>query len=137
MNDPELRAGDADRDRTITELREAYAEGRLTADEFSDRLTKAQAARTFGELAALTADLPPLSRAQAEVARAEVGSRRKGLRQAWGAWLGVAILVNVIWGATWITDPGPAPYYWPIWVWGPWGAAMLLGQLTGKSNSSG
>lgn len=137
MNDPELRAGDADRDRTIAELREAYAEGRLTGDEFADRLTGAQSAKTFGELAALTADLPPVTPGEAAVARADVQARRKGLRQAWGAWLGVGILVNVIWAATWITDPGPAPYYWPIWVWGPWGAAMLLAQLTGKANQSG
>lgn len=136
-SNPELRAGDADRDRTIAELREAYAEGRLTADEFADRLTRAQAARTFGDLELLTRDLPPLTAASTEKAVVASAERTRGLRQAWGAWLGVGILVNVIWGATWITNPGDAPYYWPIWVWGPWGAAMLLAQLTGKAGSRG
>ena len=55
---PALRAGDADRDRTIARLREAYAEGRLTNEEFQQRLDRAQQSRTFGELAALVADLP-------------------------------------------------------------------------------
>jgi hypothetical protein len=58
---PGMRASDADRDQVIDVLREAVGDGRLTADEFEERLTAAMASRTFGELAALTADLvaPP------------------------------------------------------------------------------
>src|SRR5215472_15072942 len=54
---PDLRASDADRDRVIDVLRAATADGRLTADEFSERMEAALASRTFRELAPLTADL--------------------------------------------------------------------------------
>jgi len=54
---PDLRASDADRDRVIDVLRAATADGRLTADEFSERMQAALASRTFRELAPLTADL--------------------------------------------------------------------------------
>jgi hypothetical protein len=53
-----MRASDADRDRVLDVLREAAAEGRLTPDELDERMGAALAARTLGELAALTADLP-------------------------------------------------------------------------------
>ncbi|MGH3186311.1 MAG: DUF1707 SHOCT-like domain-containing protein [Streptosporangiaceae bacterium] len=54
----EMRASDADRDRVMDVLRNATAEGRLTADELEERLGAALTARTFGDLAALTEDLP-------------------------------------------------------------------------------
>ena len=61
---PDVRASDADRDRVIDVLRAATADGRLTADEFSERMAAALSSRTFGELAPLTADLvAPVSRA--------------------------------------------------------------------------
>jgi Domain of unknown function (DUF1707) len=56
---PEMRAADADRDRVIDVLRVALGEGRLTPDEFEERVEAVLAARTFGELATFTADLPP------------------------------------------------------------------------------
>jgi hypothetical protein len=58
---PEMRASDADRDRVIDVLRVAVGEGRLTPDEFEERMQAVLSARTFGELAPLTADLPPAS----------------------------------------------------------------------------
>ncbi|MFJ5232547.1 DUF1707 domain-containing protein [Kitasatospora sp. NPDC088391] len=54
----ELRAADADRERVADLLRDAYAEGRLTADEHAERVEAAYNARTFGELEPLTRDLP-------------------------------------------------------------------------------
>jgi hypothetical protein len=63
-----LRASDADRDRAIDRLAGAAAEGRLTLEEYSERSGTALAARTQGELAALTADIPAVP------ARGEVGS---------------------------------------------------------------
>ena len=54
---PDVRASDADRDRVIDVLRAATADGRLTADEFSERMAAALSSRTFRELAPLTADL--------------------------------------------------------------------------------
>ena len=53
-----LRASDDDRERVAERLRRATAEGRLVADELEDRLGLALRARTYGELAAVVADLP-------------------------------------------------------------------------------
>src|SRR5215472_4062687 len=55
---PELRASHADRDRVVEELRIAAGDGRLTAEELDERLESALTARTYRELAVLTADLP-------------------------------------------------------------------------------
>jgi Domain of unknown function (DUF1707) len=52
-----VRASDADRDRVLDLLRTAVGDGRLTADEFGERMEAALSARTLGELAVLTADL--------------------------------------------------------------------------------
>ena len=52
------RVADADRDRTVTLLREHVVEGRLTLDEFSQRMGAALEARTRGDLDAVMADLP-------------------------------------------------------------------------------
>jgi hypothetical protein len=54
---PEVRASDTDRDRVLDLLRTAVGDGRLTADEFGERMEAALSARTLGELAVLTADL--------------------------------------------------------------------------------
>jgi hypothetical protein len=53
-----MRAGDADRDRVAEILRAAYAEGRLDATELDERLAAVYAAKTVGQLAPLTRDLP-------------------------------------------------------------------------------
>ena len=55
---PELRASHEDRDRAVEILRVAAGDGRLTAAELDERIEAALTARTSGELAALTADLP-------------------------------------------------------------------------------
>ena len=53
----DLRASDFDRDRVITLLAEAAADGRLTPQEHTERVERAYQARTLGQLAALTVDL--------------------------------------------------------------------------------
>jgi DUF1707 SHOCT-like domain len=60
--DLELRASDAERERTATALREACAEGRLSVDELGERLAVAYSARTVGALDAVLADLPRVAR---------------------------------------------------------------------------
>ncbi|ELS53553.1 DUF1707 SHOCT-like domain-containing protein [Streptomyces viridochromogenes] len=55
---PELRASDADRERVAEVLRDALAEGRLDMEEFGERLDATYRARTYGELAPITRDLP-------------------------------------------------------------------------------
>jgi hypothetical protein len=54
----QLRASHQDRDRVVEILRVAAGDGRLTSEELDERLEAALTARTFGELAALTTDLP-------------------------------------------------------------------------------
>lgn len=139
--DPELRAADVDRDRTIALIREAYTEGRLTSDEFETRMASAQQSRTYGELAALVQDLPvqppapPAAVAPVPPApTSDVAEHDEdNMRQGWAAWAGVGVLMVVIWGASWMTEGGSPPYFWPIWVIGPWGAAMLIGTLSKRS----
>ena len=53
-----LRASHVDRDRVVEQLRVAAGDGRLTAEELDERLETALTARTYGQLAALTTDLP-------------------------------------------------------------------------------
>jgi hypothetical protein len=135
--DPTLRAGDADRDAVAGRLREAHAEGRLTADEFEERVGAVLAARTMGELTALTADLPtPGPRVARTGDEAEVGRREDrptevershtSLRAAWGT--STAVLVtSTIWFVTGLS--GGWSYFWPVWVAGPWGAVLLARTL--------
>ncbi|WP_416972048.1 DUF1707 SHOCT-like domain-containing protein [Streptomyces sp. 4F14] len=54
----DLRASDADRDRVADILRDALAEGRLTADEHAERVEGVLAAKTVGELEVFVQDLP-------------------------------------------------------------------------------
>jgi hypothetical protein len=56
----ELRASHADRDQVVELLRVAAGDGRLSPEELDDRLELALTARTYAELAALTADLPAM-----------------------------------------------------------------------------
>jgi hypothetical protein len=56
--DSRIRASDADRDRTAALLREHHAAGRLTMEEFSERMDAALNAKTLAELDDLLADLP-------------------------------------------------------------------------------
>jgi len=55
---PSLRIGDRERDAVAAELQEHYARGRLTLEEFNQRLDAVFAAKTQGDLSRLTADLP-------------------------------------------------------------------------------
>jgi Domain of unknown function (DUF1707) len=131
---PELRAGDGDRQRVAERLRQAHAEGRLDLDEFDQRVTAAYSARTYGDLDALTADLPPepapAIRAPAPIRGSSAAVAPQGPdRGAVSAWA-TASLVNVlIWGVVSVAAVGPV-YPWWIWVAGPWGV-LLLAQWIG------
>jgi hypothetical protein len=126
--DPNMRASDADRDRVASLLREHHAAGRLSAQEFSERLDLAFAAVTVGELDKLLADLPSidlyrlpdavLTRQPRQAQPRRRGSGR-GWRVAWGVWATVSVLCFVIWAIT-----GFHGYFWPVWVAGPWGVVM-------------
>jgi hypothetical protein len=55
---PAMRAASADRERAVDVLKAGFAEGRLTQDEYNERMNRAYTSRTYAELSALTADLP-------------------------------------------------------------------------------
>lgn len=57
-SDNAFRASDADRDRVVEVLRDAYASGRLSLAEFDSRASAALTGRTWGDLRILTSDLP-------------------------------------------------------------------------------
>jgi hypothetical protein len=134
--DPNLRVSDADRDRTASLLREHLSAGRLTPEEFNERLDRAFSAKTVGEIDTLLKDLPgidlyrlpdaALTRYPRQVAHNP--PRRSGhsraWRAAWGAWFTVVLICFVVWG---LSGRG---YVWPLWVAGPWGAVLAGGWVT-------
>jgi class 3 adenylate cyclase len=77
------RVADADRDRAVTQLREHVVEGRLTLDEFSDRVGSALQARTRGDLEAVMADLPDIAQSQVNRLPPEPGSAPTRKRGRW------------------------------------------------------
>lgn len=97
-----ILASDSEREQGIALLRDAVTSGRLTLEEFSDRVDRAQVARTDRELAALTSDLPALSPAlpvSTPVRHRAVFSRlvRRGAwelppRSSWRALFGTIVL---------------------------------------------
>jgi hypothetical protein len=80
--DSRLRASDADRDRAASVLNAALAEGRLTAEEHSERLDSIYAAKTQAELVPLLEDLPAVSGAASPVPTAGAAgpAARRGSR---------------------------------------------------------
>jgi hypothetical protein len=109
-----MRASDADRDAVVSDLSEHFQAGRLTAGELEERTGRALAARTWGELRELLADLP----ADRSALRAPVAtSSSTRLRPLSGrvtlpfiaglVGIGIAavVLVNVVhggWGLIWL-----------------------------------
>ncbi|MFE7173291.1 DUF1707 domain-containing protein [Streptomyces sp. NPDC057616] len=75
---PDLRASHEDRDRVVDVLRVAAGDGRLTAEELDERVEAALTARTMGELAALTTDLPVGAAAAAPEVKDVVRIEQKG-----------------------------------------------------------
>jgi hypothetical protein len=148
--DPRIRASDDDRDRTASLLREHHAVGRLTAEEFNERLDQAFAAKTIGELDDLLSDLPSIdpyrlpdhglprrpavpgaSSHLTAMAAAAGGVRPHGRfsgawQAAWGSWLSISLVLIVVWALS------GAGYPWFAWVVGPWGALMLARWVSGS-----
>jgi len=131
--DPRIRASDADRDRAAALLREHHAAGRLTAEEFHDRMNQALEAKTLGELDELLADLPAIDLYR--LPHESIGRRSPGTRQslmpddpggltrftpgavAMGAWAVVASALVAIWAVAAVVGSG---------TWFPWWAVIVL-----------
>jgi len=58
MTDRPIRASDQERESVVSVLRDAFTDGRLTYDEFEERMAAAYAAKTWTDLRELTSDLP-------------------------------------------------------------------------------
>jgi hypothetical protein len=148
MPEPHLLAADADRAAVVTRLDASLTDGRLTLAEYEDRSARAHAARTYGELAELTADLPapvrtalPRPAAQcspvvrAVHAGAWHGAWDRDLRAAWTGWATTAVIVVAVWLVSMLAT-GDLQYPWPVWVIGPWGA-VLAARTLGERRSQG
>lgn len=149
-DDPQLRASDDDRDRTASLLREHHAAGRLTMDEFQERLDATYAAKTVGQLQELLSDLPSIDlyrlpeqnmrRSQHEQvsqpAPQQHGRLSPHWRAAWGSWASVSMVLMVIWliGAA---SSHHLQGLWFLWVAGPWGAILFSRWLFGQHPGGG
>jgi hypothetical protein len=138
MPDPNLRASDADRTAVAQQLGRALSDGRLTVAEYDERVSQAWAARTYGDLDGLLADLPDAVPATQRPAAAPAGipaprpagaCASPGGRGAWASWVTTAVIVTAIWLIT--TIGAGVHYFWPIWVIGPWGAVLLARTVLG------
>lgn len=122
MPEPDTRASDAERTVVVDTLYAHATAGRLTVEEMSERTEAALAARTLGDLQSLLADLPEI---RERPARAEPADRMPvRQRMRWTGYAAVVAICMVIWAVTSITA-GATLYFWPIWVAGPWGLALL------------
>jgi uncharacterized protein DUF1707 len=132
-----MRASDRDRQQVVDRLRSALEDGRLTMDEYVDRMEVAYQAATYGDLAPLCADLPvstPVTASPADrgATAPPVAFSRAGylaglptvLRVLWIKWLAVVSVNVVIWVLVSGTS-GHLAYPWPVWVAGPYGAALF------------
>lgn len=116
-----IRAGDADRERVVALLREHYTAGRLTTEEFDERLQKAFGSRTLGELETLTWDLPADVQ-QPVAARPARRSRHRPYDHVI-TYVLVMLFLITIW---WVAGGG---YFWPIWPMLGWGLGVAFDVL--------
>jgi len=138
--DPRIRASDADRDRVTALLREHHAAGRLTAEEFHERMEQALDAKTLGELDELLADLPAidlyqlpdasLRRAPPHLGQSLLPADRRGSGEparfapgtvAMGAWAVVTSALIAIWAVAAVIGGGTWFPWWAViaipWIW--------------------
>jgi hypothetical protein len=103
----ELRIGTAERERAAAELGEHLAAGRLTTDEFDERVQRAYQARTAADLSPLFADLPDLNPQQSPRPRTNW----------WPAFAVLLVLACIAWVALLRVPPFFLfPFFWIFFV---------------------
>ncbi|HEY7147638.1 MAG TPA: DUF1707 domain-containing protein [Streptosporangiaceae bacterium] len=103
------RASDADREQVLDAVKAAYVLGRLTKDELDLRAGQALAARTYADLAVVTADIPPGQARYLEVPAPRPPARqpaRKPVSKKAIAWSACAIAAPPLLGAAFFTYYG-------------------------------
>jgi len=101
-----LRVSDADREQAAELLRTAAGDGRITFDELDERLSAAYAARTYGDLAQVTADLPgPGLQPPSAVAPAPGTFPATRIGGAGGPSVSIAIMSGVERAGPWVLPP--------------------------------
>ena len=138
--DPRIRASDADRDRATALLREHHAAGRLTAEEFNERMDAALNATTLGEIDDLLTDLPVIDlyrlphesmQRPAGLPHTSIMPRDQGRAAhparippgtlAVGAWAVVAGTLIAIWAVLAVVGVGTWLPWWLLiaipWIW--------------------
>jgi hypothetical protein len=134
----EIRASDENRSQIAAALGEHYAVGRLTLEEFQERLDQISAATTLGELDHLMTDLPRADLSRLPQRRApgpvQVPPGRSALarRAAWQFWLAISVVAFVIWLLGGAAD-GP----WFLWAAVPLALLMLRRWLAGGPRHDG
>ena len=112
-----MRASDADREIVRTVLADSFADGRLTREEYDDRLNTLYGSRTLREASSLVTDLVPLyapPMTPAPLLSADLRTRgarkwRKDVEGSFAAFLVPSIVCTVIWIAA--TGRG---FFWPV-----------------------
>ncbi|HEX5542016.1 MAG TPA: DUF1707 domain-containing protein [Micromonospora sp.] len=140
----QMRVADADREAVAERLRAALNDGRLDLHEYDERVRQAYAAKTYGDLKPLLADLPETSLAgplvpvesslPPELVPGPDGrfphATRRWLAENWGPYFGVVATTVGIWGVISLMSEGLI-YFWPGWVAGPWGVVLLVRTIGG------
>ena len=136
VDQQKMRASDRDRQQVVERLRSALEDGRLTMEEYVNRMEVAYQAATYGDLAPLCADLPasnpvtagPQTAATVPAAVVSRAGYLAGLpavlKVLWTIWL-IAVSVNVVVWALVSGTGGHLAYPWPVWVAGPYGAVLF------------
>jgi hypothetical protein len=107
-----MRASHADREAVAQRLRVGFDEGRLTVDEFDERLAAAYAAVTYGDLVSLTRDLPGPEQAVVEsVPAAPPVPRRRDVLGPWRGWLAGNVFFVAIWAWVSIAADHPVTFF--------------------------
>lgn len=125
----QLRASDADRSNAVTMLGNAYAEGRLDNDEYNQRLDQVMSSKSLGELVPVLSDIVPVAAQAPSPAPSGVQRGRPGFLAHFPRWwLGMAVMLNVIWLMTVLTS-GHLIYYWPMWPMVGTAIPMIMGFM--------
>ena len=129
-----LRIGDSERDEAIELLREHMSAGRITAEEFDERMSMALNARTQGDIALLFSDLPGrvpgdlgYNAAPSPLPQTAADGNTPAKRQQWNTPLVIIVTLLVL---------GILSHHWLFWMF-LIGAGWFFMSKSGKDRKAG